>query len=401
MTALRRLGWPLLAFLAAACVFALLWATDGWNAWGVPRMWPWFADLYAELAALDCHRQGYDVLRENPCDPLGRPHVYGSIWLWLAPLGSTVHDAVRVGLPLAATTGLAAALVAFPRDAAECALTVMVLASPAVLLGFERGNNDLLVFLGVASGVFLAVRAAGPWRWAGALPLWLAAVLKIYPLAAVAALAGWARERRGAWRYWGRYWTIVGLCATSWLALHWREILLLRETVPVPTERYALGGVHFFMAAGLGSGPVLVPVLFAALVALALALARRWPIRPAAHDGLAVALFVAGWAMLAFCFVATSNYDYRTVFFVLTLPLLFSIRRAEPGWRGLVHLAFVALGVMLWSEAFVGLAGRGGLTGLAAAIGIVEHALAWLLFLPLTVLAWCCLLAPRAEGRAP
>jgi hypothetical protein len=226
-------------------------------------------------------------------------------------------------------------------------------------------------------------------------------VLKIYPLAAVAALGACARERRGAWRYWA----IIGLCAVSWLTLHLREILLLRDIVPIPTERYAFGGVRLFVAAGLAPGLVLkavgVPALFAVLLALARLLARGRPIRPAAHDGLDVSLFVAGWAMLAFCFVAISNYDYRTVFFVLTLPLLFSIRRAEPVWRPFVHLAFVALGFTLWSEAFVGFAARSGFSGLAGALALAEHALAWLLFLPLTALAWQCLLAPRAAGGAP
>ena len=42
-----------------------------------------FLDTHAVLAAMDCHRRGFDVYVGNPCDVLDRPHVYSPLWLWI------------------------------------------------------------------------------------------------------------------------------------------------------------------------------------------------------------------------------------------------------------------------------------------------------------------------------
>ena len=41
-----------------------------------------FLDTHAVLAAAECGRQGIEVYLSNPCDVLGRPHVYSPLWCW-------------------------------------------------------------------------------------------------------------------------------------------------------------------------------------------------------------------------------------------------------------------------------------------------------------------------------
>lgn len=40
-----------------------------------------FIDWNAITSAIDCSKKGFDVFIENPCDVIGRRHVYGSILL--------------------------------------------------------------------------------------------------------------------------------------------------------------------------------------------------------------------------------------------------------------------------------------------------------------------------------
>ena len=42
-----------------------------------------FADWTVIVSANNCFEKGYDVFLENPCDPLKRIHVYGSVFLLL------------------------------------------------------------------------------------------------------------------------------------------------------------------------------------------------------------------------------------------------------------------------------------------------------------------------------
>ena len=44
-----------------------------------------FLDIHAVLAAVQCHHLGIDVYFVNPCDALGRPHVYSPLWLRVVP----------------------------------------------------------------------------------------------------------------------------------------------------------------------------------------------------------------------------------------------------------------------------------------------------------------------------
>ena len=50
-----------------------------WQVWGVPRIQFPFFDNHAIIAAADCNAFGYNVFLENPCDALGRVHVYSRV----------------------------------------------------------------------------------------------------------------------------------------------------------------------------------------------------------------------------------------------------------------------------------------------------------------------------------
>jgi hypothetical protein len=67
--------------------------------------------------------------------------------------------------------------------------------SPAVMLGVQRGNVDILLFALVVLAVVVSTQRLRGWVWANAL-VFLAAVLKLFPILAAGFLV--RRVRRGA-----------------------------------------------------------------------------------------------------------------------------------------------------------------------------------------------------------
>lgn len=393
----QRWRWSVASALAIVAIFLLLALNESWwERIGVFHMRPYFADTVAVLAAGDAQRAGLDVYQApNPFDPFGRPHVYGPAWLVTAKLGLTTADAWWVGSLLGlATVGVALWLLA-PRNAPDALGACLLLLSPPVLLGLERGNNDLVIFLFLAGAAAWLARPSRIAGVAGATALVLAGVLKFYPLAALGAvLARRERAARIAWMIVGA----LGLFAMLW----WTQregFFRALAIAPRPDSIYAYGirilplawahdgGARSWLMAGLAVG---VLVAFAMLWRGRLALARAIP-----DEGLAATAAVAGGASWLFCYLANNNYSYRAVLWLLVLPSWFALTRSAEAparslGRGLCLLLLVALWVFMpKSFAIEMLRGAGGasLDGWRQVLFVsgIEQALIFMLTVALTI----------------
>ncbi len=301
-------------------LFALVAHGEIWEVFGVFHMRLYFADLMAILAAGQAHVAGLDVYQSNPFDPLGRPHVYGPLWLLCGKLGLTVSDAWWMGLLLAMIFLAVALRMLNPRSLGAAIVVVMALLSPPILLGLERGNNDLMIFL-LLAWAGTAVTSVLRWRQGeGVALIVLAAALKFYPLVALASL--WARggnvrrfvgKMGGAVLVFGGLWWLQregfsrGLAAAPRpeTIFSYSFSLLFTAWEPLAAHRALLGG-------GLLVGAI--PVI--------LLLWRRWG--ALWHSlplwGVTTAWAVAGGATWLFCYLANTNYQYRAVLLLLVLP---------------------------------------------------------------------------------
>ncbi len=333
-----RFRWPLALASGALLVLLTLVAHGGGWAWvGVEHFAdkPYFLDLVAVLAAGQAQAAGLDpYLPPNPFDSFGRPHVYGPWWLAGGPLGLTVADARWLGPLLALVFVATAAAVLAPRRPAAALVALALLASPPVLLGLERGNNDLIIFLLLAAaGALLARREmlGGPM---GAALLWLAAGLKIYPVAALPMLAARVGPR-------GRALARVAAAGAGCAAVFflWRaDFARAARHQPEPDTIFAYG---LGVVRGMAEWPERVPavaraaavaaqwVAFGAVLAGAVWFFGRraralWALVPA--TGATAAWFVAGGAAWCACWLANTNYPYRAV--LLLLPARLWLERA-------------------------------------------------------------------------
>jgi hypothetical protein len=189
-----RLAIPGLALLLFAAL-ALLWHCGQHSPyfWALdlfgfePFRFP-FLDIHAVLAAAQCQRAGIDVYLSNPCDALGRLHVYSPLWLALTPSFLDTTATTAVGLALDLMFVLSLAIVIRPVSWGETLVIGLVALSPMTVYALERANCDLVVFLLILAGFALDT---APRRWRlGCYAFYLTAgLLKYYPLVLLVLLA--------------------------------------------------------------------------------------------------------------------------------------------------------------------------------------------------------------------
>lgn len=342
--------------------FVLLLALGGHHAWwrlGVPASPYSFLDLRSVTSGWDCTRRGIAVLAMNPCDPNLRPANYPSIWMAPSVLGLGVGSTDVLGV-LIAIAFFAAAVAVLPAGARtlDAVAYGVALCSPAVMLGVERGNVDILVFAIVALAVLVYRR--GQRSLASHALILFAAVLKLYPIFAV----GWLIRR------WSRRAALGLVAVVAAFVVYALAILgeirtIQRVTPEMDTYSYGIRIFVQWLAAGgdsvarrIGAGSIdryrlgFWSLGLAVLTVRLLLLARR-RLRaqlgeipgPAAQRDLD--LFVAGAGIYVASYALFRSFDYRLAFLLLTLPQCLRWARER---RPLAYVVLVALFATLWLD---------------------------------------------------
>ena len=345
----------LLVALILGAYFVALLTLGGRAHWGelgvVPGSVP-FGDLRSITSGWECTRRGIEILAANPCDQSDRPANYPQIWMSLSFLGLGIGSTVVLGV-LIAIVFLIAAVAVLPAASPPrvSVLYAVALCSPAVMLGVERGNVDILIFALVVLAVVLFRRGERSSLLAHGLLLF-AAILKLFPIFAIGVLL--RQPRRRALIGFGA----VVVCFGLYLVAIRSELRTLARVTPQPdTFAYGLLIISQWFAAGtaaitsLSHARAWQAALLVLIVAAALLAQRRGRIQlpratgPAAQRDLD--LFVAGAGVYVCSYALFRNFDYRLVFLLLTIPQL--VRWAAER-RPLAVLPLAALLATLWLD---------------------------------------------------
>jgi hypothetical protein len=341
-----------------AVYFLALVAVGGhqhWGRLGVPPDRVTFGDLRSVTSGWECTRRGIDVLPANPCDPYKSPANYPRIWMSPAFLGLGQGSTNTLGV-LVALIFFCAALAVLPATSGTGASIAygLALCSPAVMLGVERGNVDILMVALVVLAVLLFRRSERSRVVAHALILF-AAILKLVPIFGAGFLLRQPRRR-----------AIAGLGAVlvafGLYALSIRGDLRTIQRVTPQSDHFSYGMLLFTqwlanVATKIGGSTVgRIPLrswndALAALVVIAALLAhRRGLLRLPRGTGAAadLDLFVAGAGVYLCTYLLFRNFDYRLAYLLLTVPQL--LRWAREGSR-LALLSLAALFGALWLDA--------------------------------------------------
>ncbi len=251
-----------------------------------------------------------------------------------------------LGIAIAVLFFTAALAVTGPLKLWEGAVYGAALIAPATMLGVERGNVDLVVFALVVLGLLLVRRSA----WAGAAPIVLAGILKLFPAFAVVVLL---RLRR---RWPAALASIVVLGVYALATLH--DIRTLRHVIPrvvvnsygagVVVEALRLAGVSWVQSASEVRYVRVAVIGLGALLALALLLIGRGDGGSDGSDGRRLDAFWAGAAIYLGTYVFGNNFDYRLAFLLLCIPQLCAWARNGGSPAPWPAAALAALVATLW-----------------------------------------------------
>jgi hypothetical protein len=314
-----------------------------------------FLDIHAVLAAAQCQRAGIDVYLYNPCDVLGRPHVYSPLWLLLTPSFLDTTATTSVGLALDLMFILSLAIAIRPVSWGETLAIGLVALSPMTIYALERANCDLVVFLLILAGFALD---PAPRRWRlGCYAFYLTAgLLKYYPLVLLVLLA---RERRRDGLF------IAGLSAAAVIFLVIRghaELAKALANIPALSyfaDSFSARNLPFgFVEVVFGPHLRIPAALLLLSIVLALAIART---RRTFHMLDAVAphpnlletqRLLVGALLLTTCFLLGQNIDYRGIYFILVMPGLVRLCQSDrdPAIRRFLARMIAAVLFVAWEE---------------------------------------------------
>ena len=393
--------------LVCSAFVAVLLATLGyertWSLWNIQYLQPHFMDLRVVTAGADSVRAGLDPLFQNPTHPMDQPLNYPRLWQKLSYLGLSQSHTTALGLFVVAAflVGLCAVLPAV--GTGPLLLVGAGLLSPAVLLGIERGNIDLVMF----SLVCLAVVMVASLRFRGLawLPILLAAMLKLYPVFAGIVLV----RSRGTILL--RSLLALSLSFLVYLYFNLDDLKKISEVTPRSHNlSYGVNVVWMKVQEHAPSATLIARTLAMGLVAAVILVAllnrRRLAIVPDAGAAtIHFEAFRAGAAIYLGSFLLGNNWDYRLMFLLLTLPQLWYWSRSKnfdsacPPW--LCTALWVSVLISMWHLVLKAL-----LMSVPAGNGIaflIDESCNWLLF---AGLAWLLSLTlplnwRRAMARQP
>jgi hypothetical protein len=309
-----------------------------WMLWRVPSLDPSFLDLRSITAGLETERHGGDPLIANPYDKRERPVNYPRVWLWVfSKLHINDGNVPIVGVTFAVLyVSCASILILRSKSISEAMIVVAAAISLAPLFAIERGNNDLFVFTLVFFGCVSRREVIKLSAYA------IAAALKIFPLVALIVHILWKppKERVAP--------AIVALGIAGIFLLQWRDINAIRRGTP--TDVAQSYGLLSIKAQVLQSNGELISIATLVCLWLIILLVGRYAWINRSRIDLDIVnskndeMFFVFGAIYLFSFVAGSNYDYRLIFLVPTLPFAFemahTMRCRVLGWT---HIGFVLL----------------------------------------------------------
>jgi hypothetical protein len=335
------LVWLFTAFLA-------MYSGHGnqvWRGMGVYCGSQSFGDARIVTLAWDHVRQGHGAYDELP----GNQHFnYPRVWLLPGFLGLGEGHTVMFAGAGVFFFYLSVFLGMGRLHSAEVVIYILALCSPAAMLAVEKGNIDLFVFGLVSLGVVWAAKR----RVLSTTVLWLAAVLKLFPIFALPICLR-EKKRRGF-----TVLAIAGFGFLLYLLATLPDIVQIRTLTPRPTLfgfgcMTAVDGItkwlhqhgyenHLTAALRwLAFSMALIIALFAGWFGLN---HRRQNVPPTGT----LDAFRAGALIYLGVFLIGNNYEYRLIFLFLCLGQLLMWIRDDREFRPLARVVVLSLLVSVW-----------------------------------------------------
>lgn len=315
----KYVSYFLLSLLTLLLALVCIEYLDLWRTIGIPHFKDkWFIDFHALVAAAECDAQGLNTFLTNPCDPFNRVHVYSRVWFLLDDLGISSNNFRFWGAVVSSTFVLTYLIILKPNNLWQLAVTTCLLLSPAVLLGIERANNDLIIFSLLALSCYLNLSQHKLNQLFSYILLVLSAAIKFYPLVAFCIYLFTSKSRVKFWIIT----TITTVLTLIVIAITYTDFQQMR--LPTPSNRWTFGA-RYILQIPFPELPYFKIILACWLLIFIMAFVftktqeEHSPRKP----DFKTTLFIIGSSISLFTFISANNYDYRCVFLLFCVPFLF------------------------------------------------------------------------------
>jgi hypothetical protein len=311
-----------------------------------------FADMHGRLSAMEAYAKGYDViktLKPNPLDPYHRANIKPSYYLPLGNLGIDREWLMPSGILLVIVFISICILLLKPKNISGVLISISFVLSPPVILGLERGNDDLIYF---------CILALVPWLLnahgnrinivLSAMIIILVTPAKYYPI-----VTSYLLVHKIKFTKFCVYTFIVTLAAITVILIPYiDEIIFLKQHAPSPKGLYSFGAGQVFEYLGMNVPNYIVISVYSALVLVVTAARWSTDIKDCTSSSLEEKYFLLGSFVLIFCFLTRFNFDYRLVYFIFCLPYI--TRRISLNSDRILPSIFLITAVAgFWVEAIV------------------------------------------------
>jgi hypothetical protein len=291
-----------------------------WSWFGVNALAQTFPDTRAVLGWVDCAKAGKNPYTEADCDWNHRLFNYPSTWLTLSHTSLTVNDTEVVGTAIGFAF-FSSVLLAFRRSSLlEGFICGACIVSPAVLLGVERGNADLIIFWFLATAIAIASSLRRGSEIVLSVAILLCALLKLYPIAAIVTLYNKNKIAVG-----------IAIAATIlfslWLLYSIDELKLIINHTP-RMAFFSYGYPTFFITfvqgddslSPLVSTVALLTLVFIASIAIITGLAiGKYCKLDLSYKSPVQCQFLVGSTIYVATFSIGTNFNYKLVFLLLCI----------------------------------------------------------------------------------
>lgn len=311
-------------FIAAFIFLCFFFYDDLWSALGVQIVKPIFNDTRVITAGAESYYQGFDPLVNNPMMWSKNPMNYPRVWHTLFYFGLNQSHTLLIGyLMLAFYLVALFMLLRVSQNTLSNFLITCCAISPAAMLGVERGNIDLLIFLMVtAAAVYVNKRPL-----LSALILMASTVLKIFPFFCLPIIVLASKKRNLI-----RIFIVSTVACLAYFAFTYQDLILISHSTPRAGDLSY--GRSVFANRLKGNIPehfsiyvdIVINTLFLIASGLAYFVSKKLlPSNSQEFNALeGKGFFLTGALIYVGTFFIGNNWDYRLIFLMLTIPALAS-----------------------------------------------------------------------------
>jgi len=299
-----------------------------WYVWNIPASPPHFEDVYMMTIGAESYALGHNPLYDNPVHPWNKKLNYPRIWhlLYFFDINRSHNNLIGSISVLFFYTGLGIFLFSKQYNKLTIFLISLIVLSPSIALGIERGNVELIIFFILSLALFINYSSS-----ITALFFFVSAsLLKIYPAFTFIYLL---KENKK--KFWVLFLSASGVFVLYAL-LTFADLKQIFLTTPkIAKSSYGLnvlwmGLTHpkilnlqvsdeIIMAVRVLSY-VMITLVFVVAIALGVSISNIGKY----DQGQYIDAFRIGASIYIGCFILGNNFDYRFIFLIFTVPQIVS-----------------------------------------------------------------------------